>query len=103
MCVKCWLQPAVLRHCRHGWGRLGPNGEVKSTPFVWLAFDPHRTTHQLGKTATDGKPQARATILAGGRGINLTERVKQSGQAVRRYSDTSIPYRKMEHVSSATI
>ena len=62
------------------------------------ALDPHGAAHQLGEAFADGEAQARAAVLAGGRGVELAELLEQLVGTIGRDADASVANREMDLV-----
>src|SRR3989454_5667786 len=61
------------------------------------AADPDFTAEQASQLAADGKPQARASILAAGGAIGLLERLKNAVLLVRRNPDAGVDHGERHH------
>src|SRR5262249_25018958 len=77
-------QAFVLELNGRGWGRrlrpldpLGAQREKKRRASSRFALEPHASTHQLGQASADGEAETGASIVAGGRGVDLRERTKK--------------------------
>ena len=68
--------------------------ERRSLPLGALYPDP--SAHQLAQAFADGKAEAGAAVLAGSRGVQLGERLKQGLEPVARDADSGVLHRQME-------
>jgi len=85
------------RWCILGGGCDELNREPERAAVAQSAVNTDLATHQLCKLFTDGKPQPRASVLAGDRAVGLAERLKQMLLRFRGESNAGIaalkPYR----------
>ena len=72
------------------------DGEVDGRAFAQLTLDPHPSAHELAEAFADGQAEPGASILTGGRGIDLAEGTKQQRNLVGGNADAGIADGKVQ-------
>jgi hypothetical protein len=67
-------------------------GEPEHAAPAGLALGPRLAAHQTGQVPGQGQPQARAAVLAGGRGVGLLEGLEQAAELFGRDADAAVAH-----------
>src|SRR6516164_11084479 len=78
-------------------------GEPECASFARLARDADLTAHQLRQPLGYGQPEAGTTVLAGGRGIRLRERLEQTPDLLLAQPDAGVAHREVNQLVALTV
>ena len=77
------------------WRAIHGNIKTKQRAAIWPVFSTDAPAHQGDQAFADRQTQTGAAVFARNRGIDLGERGKQAGDAVRRNADAGITHPKL--------